>query len=66
MCLSCTSTFFSILIICAVHSRLGITHVVTMRIGYNVVSRGTRIFAARGKMGATANNNAVINCHLFL
>ena len=36
-----------------------------MRIGYNAVSRGPRISAARGEMSATANNNAVINCHLF-
>ena len=44
-----------------VQSRLAIT-----RIGYNAVGRGPRISAARGEMGATANNNAVINCHLFL
>ena len=44
-----------------VQSRLAIT-----RIGYNAVGRGPRISAARGEIGATANNNAVINCHLFL
>ena len=33
---------------------------------YNAVGRGPRISAPRGKMGATTNNNAVINCHLFL
>ena len=44
-----------------VQSRLVIT-----RIGYNAVGRGHRIYAARGEMCATANNNAVINCHLFL
>ena len=44
-----------------VQSRLAI-----MRIGYNAVGRGPRISAARGEMGTTANNNAVINCHIFL
>ena len=39
---------------------------IVVRIGYNAVGRGPRISAARGEMGATANNNAVINCHLFL
>ena len=34
-------------------SRLAIT-----RIGYNAVGRGPQISAARGEMGATANNNA--------
>ena len=33
---------------------------------YNAVSRGPQISATRGKMGITANNNAVINCHLLL
>ena len=49
-----------------IQSRLAIRCLVIKRIGYNVVSRGPRISAARGKMGTTANNNAVINCHLFL
>ena len=43
-----------------------ITRLAITRIGYNAVGRGPRISAARGEMGATANNNAVINCHLFL
>ena len=45
-----------------VQSRLAITRLAITRIGYNAVG----ISAARGKMGATANNNAVINCHLCL
>ena len=49
-----------------VQSRLAITRLTITRIGYNAVGRGPRISAARGEMGATANNNAVINCHLFL
>ena len=49
-----------------IQSRLAITRLAITRIGYNAVGRGTRISAARGKMGATANNNAVTNCHLFL
>ena len=47
-------------------SRLAIMRLAITRIGYNAVGRGPRISAARGEMGATANNNAVINCHLFL
>ena len=39
---------------------------VQSRIGYNAVGHGPRISAAREKMGPTANNNAVINCHLYL
>ena len=46
-------------------SHLAITRLAITRIGYNAVGRGPRISAARGEMGATANNNAVINCHLF-
>ena len=49
-----------------IQSRLAITRLAITRIGYNAVGRGPRISAARGEMGATANNNAVINCHLFL
>ena len=49
-----------------IQSRLAITRLAITRIGYNAVGRGARISAARGEMGATANNNAVINCHLFL
>ena len=49
-----------------VQSRLAITRLTITRIGYNAVGRGPRISAAREKMGATANNNAVINCHLCL
>ena len=49
-----------------VQLRLAITQLAIMRISYNAVGRGPRISAAREKMGATANNNAVINCHLFL
>ena len=49
-----------------VQSRLAITRLAITRFGYNAVGRGPRISAARGKMGATANNNAVINCHLCL
>ena len=48
-----------------IQSRLAITRLAITRIGYNTVGRGPRISAARGEMGATANNNAVINCHLF-
>ena len=47
-------------------SRLAITRLAITRIGYNAVGRGPRISAARGEMGATTNNNAAINCHLFL
>ena len=43
-----------------VQSRLVITRLVITRIGYNAVSRGLRIYAAREKMGTTANSNAVI------
>ena len=49
-----------------VQSCLAITRLAITRIRYNAVGRGPRISAARGEMGATANNNAVINCHLFL
>ena len=49
-----------------VESRLAITRLAITRIGYNAVGRGPRISVARGEMGATANNNAVINRHLFL
>ena len=38
---------------------------IIMQVGYNAVSRGPQISATRGEMGTTANNNAVINCHLF-
>ena len=41
--------------------RLAIT-----RIGYNAVGRGPQISAARGEMGATAINNAVINLLMFM
>ena len=50
----------------SVQSRLAITRLAITRFGYNAVGRGPRISAARGEMGATANNNAVINCHLCL
>ena len=67
---SCYQTFcvtpFHTLLKIVVQSRLAITRLAIMRIGYNAVGRGARISAARGEMGATANNNAVINCHLFL
>ena len=59
-------TFIRYLNILEVQSRLAITRLAITRIGYNAVGRGPRISAARGEMGATANNNAVINCHLFL
>ena len=49
-----------------VQSRLAITRLAITRFGYNAVGRGPRISAARVEMGATANNNAVINCHLCL
>ena len=49
-----------------VQSRLAITRLAITRIGYNAVGRGPRMSATRGEMGATAKNNAVINCHLFL
>ena len=52
--------------VCNVQSRLAITRLAITRFGYNAVGRGPRISAARGEMGATANNNAVINCHLCL
>ena len=55
VCMAAGSYFYDI------QSRLFIR-----RIGYNAVSRGPQIYAAGGEMGATANNNTVINCHLFL
>ena len=48
-----------------IQSRLAITRLAITRIGYNAVDRGPQISAVRGEIGATANNNAVINCHLF-
>ena len=54
------------LLLVYIQSRLAITRLAITRIGYNAVDCGPRISAARGEMGATANNNAVINCHLFL
>ena len=49
-----------------IQSRLAIMRLAITRIGYNAVGRGPQISAARGKLGTTANNNAVINWHLFL
>ena len=48
-----------------IQSSLAMTRLAITRIGYNAVGRGPRISAARGKMGATANNNAVINMYIY-
>ena len=47
------------------YSRASLTRLVITRIGYIAVSHGPQISAAWGEMGVTANNNAVINYHLF-
>ena len=58
--------YFSCIYIYIYMSRLAIRRLVIKRNAYNVGRHGPRMSAARREMGATANNNAAINCHLFL